>query len=291
MAKIEEIVKELDYKTFIKIIDNIPSCIFFKDTELRYRFSTHFWEQLQSEDIIGKTDLEIRKDTENAILAMEADREIIRNGKGCKYVIRSEIDGNLSYLELIKEPVTDEDGKVIGIVGLINDVTEKTLLEQKLKELSTTDMLTGLLNRHTGTEKISKVLENGPFGSAFCLLDLNSFKSINDQYGHQMGDQILREFGRVLKESTTERDIPMRLGGDEFIVLLDGVSETEQILSFIRTLRENIEAISIEGLPNFIHFSVGVKIISMSCSFDSAYSEADKNMYFAKKQDGHLFIS
>ena len=77
-----ELIK-IDYDLFKKILKEIPSNIFFKDTECRYVFSTHYWRHLQgaedpSWDIAGKTDLEIRKDKENAKLAMEQDREIIR---------------------------------------------------------------------------------------------------------------------------------------------------------------------------------------------------------------------
>lgn len=137
MTKLElDIMTRLEYSTFVKIIADIPSCIFFKDTDLRYIFSSHCWAQLNSDDIVGKTDVEIRKDKENAIKAMEADREIIRTGKGVDYIIKSDIDGEISYLQLIKEPII-ENGKVIGIVGLINDVTEKTLMKDELEEANT----------------------------------------------------------------------------------------------------------------------------------------------------------
>lgn len=132
----EKIMKELDYATFVKIISNIPSCIFYKDKDLKYRFSSHCWAQLISDDIVGKTDLDIRKDKENAIKAMEADREILRSKKGCNYVIKSDIDGVVSYLELIKEPILGDDGEAIGIVGLINDVTEKVTMQQQILEMS-----------------------------------------------------------------------------------------------------------------------------------------------------------
>jgi len=130
------IMKEMDYETFVKIISDIPSCIFFKDTELKYRFSSHCWAQLISDDIVGKTDLDIRKDKENAEKAMEADRQIIASKKGCSYVIKSDIDGEVSYLELIKEPIIKDDGTVIGIVGLINDVTEQKVMEKRIVGMS-----------------------------------------------------------------------------------------------------------------------------------------------------------
>ena len=91
-----QIINDIDYKTFVKIINNIQSCIFFKDTELRYRFASHCWEQLQTDDIVGNSDLEVRKDTENAILAMAQDLKIIETGKGCEYVINNnKAEGNI----------------------------------------------------------------------------------------------------------------------------------------------------------------------------------------------------
>ena len=80
MNYFENIINSLDYEAFLGIIHNSPSCIFFKDTQLRYVFCTKHWEQQNSKDVIGKTDLEIRKDKENAILAMEADKNIIKTG-------------------------------------------------------------------------------------------------------------------------------------------------------------------------------------------------------------------
>jgi len=137
MAEFDFRIKEkMDYETFFTYISHIPSCIFFKDKELRYQFSSHYWAQLLSEDIIGKTDLEVRKDTENVEDAMNQDRNIIATGKGCRYVIKSEIDDELAYLELIKEPVIDATGEVVGIVGLINNVTEKTLMSEKIMNMS-----------------------------------------------------------------------------------------------------------------------------------------------------------
>ena len=291
---LEDVMNEIDYATFIKIINKIPSCIFFKDTELKYRFSSHCWEQLLSDDIIGKTDLDIRKDKENAVIAMESDKNIIRSGIGCKYVIRSEVDGKVSYLELIKEPVVGDNGKVIGIVGLINDVTEKTVLEQKLKELNTYDGLTNVLNRHAGTETITMCLNDKNSAKAFCLLDLNKFKLINDTFGHQIGDRVLREFGYALKRSVYDGDVVMRLGGDEFIVMLNDIESRQQVESFIGKLHEHMALIKIEEITEPLTVSIGVTMVEKGeeKSFDELYVATDKNMYEAKKNlDGKPVIS
>lgn len=288
----DDITQNIDYKTFIKIINNIPSCIFYKDTELRYQFSSHCWEQLISDDIIGKTDLEIRKDKENAAMAMELDKNIIRSGKGCSYVIKSEIDDHVSYLELIKEPVFDDKGEVIGIVGLINDVTEKTVLEMKIKELNTTDTLTKVMNRRAGTESISLIIEVDKLNKVFCLLDLNGFKHINDVYGHQMGDNVLREFGYALRRSVYDTDVVMRLGGDEFIVLLNDIDDIKKVEAFVDKLHENMSKMLIQGFEEEITVSIGAKRVEEDSTFDSLYVQTDKLMYEAKKQsEGHFVIS
>ena len=209
MNYLESIINSIDYKTFLKIIYRIPSCIFFKDDKLRYVFCTKHWIQQNSRDIIGKTDLEIRKDKENAILAMEADKNILNTGKGCSYIIKSEVDNVIQYFELIKEPVFDGDSSVIGIVGLINDVTEKMLFEQKLKELNSTDTLTRLYNRRAGVEIIEELLTEQYNNRAFMLLDLNTFKhkflaNVENINIKDFGEKITASIGVTLvKEKTT----------------------------------------------------------------------------------------
>jgi len=125
------ITKHVDLDTLSNVITAIPSNIFLKDRDLNYVFSSHIWEQVDSGDdeefdIYGKSDRDIRKDTDNLDNVEKTDRQIMETGIGTRYTIKTELDGHLQYLELVKEPVRDNDGNVIGIVGLINDVTSVT---------------------------------------------------------------------------------------------------------------------------------------------------------------------
>ena len=127
-----------------KMLKELPSCIFLKDTECRYVFSTQYWNHLDTEGdtnwtIRGKTDLDIRKDKENAQKAMDADRRILETGIGTEYVIEENQDGVKEYLQLIKRPVYDGDGNVNGIIALINNVTDYQLLKQELEKRAKTD--------------------------------------------------------------------------------------------------------------------------------------------------------
>lgn len=124
---------KLDRDTLIRIINAIPSNIFFKDTNQKYVFLSHYSEEpgVQSDgNVYGKTDRELRKNSENINLAETMDSEILKTKTGRQYVIKTEVGGIPKYVDVIKEPVMDEDGNTIGIVGLMNDVTLVT------KELS-----------------------------------------------------------------------------------------------------------------------------------------------------------
>lgn len=135
-------VKEhIDLDTLANVVSAIPSNIFFKDTDLKYVFSSHIWEQVdnggdENFDIYGKTDREVRKDLNNFDAVEAADRAIIETGVGSNYTIKSEVDGHTQYLDITKEPVRDNDGNIVGIVGLINDVTRVT---EELSEMLETE--------------------------------------------------------------------------------------------------------------------------------------------------------
>ena len=127
-----------------RMLKELPSCIFLKDTEGRYVFSTQYWSHLDTEGdpnwtIRGKTDLDIRKDKENAKKAMEADRRIIETGEGTEYVIEECQDGVRDYLQLIKRPVYDDNGGIVGIIALINNITDYQLMKMELEKRLKTD--------------------------------------------------------------------------------------------------------------------------------------------------------
>lgn len=140
--RIYNAIRAKDSATFYEIesmLEKLPCNIFLKDAEGKYIFSTQYWRHLDKKDdpnwtIRGKTDMEVRKDKDNARKAYESDMQIISTGKGTRYVIEENVDDIKEYLELCKEPVFDDEGNVNGIIALINDVTElETLKRQNSK--------------------------------------------------------------------------------------------------------------------------------------------------------------
>ena len=278
-------VMKIDYDLFKKILKEIPSNIFFKDTECRYIFSTHSWRHLKgaedpSWDIAGKTDLEIRKDKDNAKLAMDQDREIIRTGKGTNYVIEINQDGVTEFLELIKNPVRDDDGNIIGIVGLINDVTEKKLLEKKLEMYAHTDMLTCLYNRDYLDEWIANSMKSDMYPLCIISADCDGLKKINESYGHNIGDEFLRLTASLFRAELPEKAVMFRMGGDEFLIILPNTLYDE-CKTYIDGLNNSAQSLKLKGKP--VSVSLGVcEVTSPSLSFMKAMELADKRMYMDK---------
>lgn len=283
LQKITNVKNSINLQELENILKRLPSNIFLKDAEGKYVFCTHYWHHLHGADepgwtIRGKTDIEIRKDTENAKLAMEKDKEIIRSGKGTRYIIEVNADGIQEFLEIIKEPVHDNDGNIYGIVALINNVTEQENLKRKLQHLANTDELTGLYNRtylHEILRKLGNV-DNLPLG--FISADCNYLKQINDCYGHLMGDEYIRMVGVLFKMVLPQDAMFFRMGGDEFLAIIPKTTEPE-LLNYILQLKSKAQMIQIRGR----RFSV---------AFGYSYMESDDQdiMKYLEKADHEMYI-
>lgn len=278
----------LSFREMERILKELPSNIYLKDEEGKYIFCTQYWHHIEHGSdpnwtIRGKTDLDIRKDRENAIAATEADKELLRTGVGTDYTIEVNLNGVREFLEVIKRPVRDHKGRITGIVGLINDVTQKELLKLRLEQASTTDCLTGILNRGTIHGFISDALralwEND---RPFCLLmfDLDDFKHVNDTHGHQSGDAVLVAFAGVLRETCGERFRAGRWGGEEFMLLLEG-TELSETLSIGEHIRKQFAGITFPwGEQQTV--SVGATQAKLEDGTDSLCSRVDMALYQAK---------
>ena len=276
-----------DWEFMEMILKELPSNIFFKDTECRYLFATHYWNHIEHDDseewsIRGKTDLEIRKDKENAALAYEQDKKILETGVGCNYVIEVCLDGETEYLEIFKNPVRDKDGHIIGIVGLINIVTDRINLQKKLEAYAQTDIMTGLYNRRFLEYWITNEIKAHLFPISVISADCDGLKIANDTYGHYVGDEIIRMSALIFKSQMPDYAVMFRMGGDEFLIILPKTNE-EQTQNYVETLKLAAQKINIKGLP----LSISYGIYTMNDTDEdvmNAVKIADKNMYGEKER-------
>ena len=292
MLRITNCIKGKDSATFSeveKILKELPSNIYLKDAEGKYVFATHYWHHLHTEGdpnwtIRGKTDIEIREDKDNALKAMESDKELLRTGKGTNYVIKEEGKNGVEYLELIKRPVFDDDGKVSGIIALINNVTETQTLKLELEKRSKTDSLTGLLNKQETESEIENVIKNYPEEhSALMMVDVDEFKEVNDKFGHAAGDRVLKAIGDILHYSFKGMDIAGRIGGDEFMVYLRDIKPNTAISLAAKISDRARHLFQGEPLERHISISIGIsEFPEHGKNFEDLYRAADMALYFVK---------
>ncbi|SFL80783.1 diguanylate cyclase (GGDEF) domain-containing protein [Gracilibacillus orientalis] len=177
-------------------------------------------------------------------------------------------------------------GRDIMLV-VLTDITEKKLIENRLYTLAHYDSLTNICNRHSFIEKYNAMMENKEISVSFLLMDIDHFKQFNDQYGHIVGDQVLKEFAVALTEffmSAKYFSIVGRIGGEEFGVLLrkDAGQAGEQANLFQQKLTEHSIFVNGEQQEK-ITVSIGLTTTYEPISFEKMYKEADKALYQAKR--------
>jgi diguanylate cyclase (GGDEF)-like protein len=160
-----------------------------------------------------------------------------------------------------------------------------------LHDVTTVDGLTGLTNRTEGEQRIRRaaaLMGRMRLGYALVMLDLDHFKRINDTFGHQVGDRVLRAFAAILQSTVREADIAVRWGGEEFLVVLLGedLAAAEQ---FTHRLLERTRALRlpIEGKVAHVTVSAGIRYVRpdevQSMGFDQAVKDADDALYHTKQ--------
>jgi len=149
-----------------------------------------------------------------------------------------------------------------------------------LQELVDRDPLTGLSNRRALPEVLRNVFDTG---ATILFFDLNDFKGINDSYGHQMGDEHLKRFARILQASFRPNDHVIRYAGDEFVVVAQS-DDPSQLLDRVERLRERLKFERADGPP--IKFSVGHAYLSANGDAEAALRAADEAMYKEKSASG-----
>lgn len=186
------------------------------------------------------------------------------------------------YLDCRSNPVLDENGNTIMVVEQFYDVTERRLMEERLRHLSLHDPLTGLYNRYYFEQELRRAegTRQVPIGVIVC--DVDGLKLVNDTLGHDAGDALLVATAAVLKQSFRQGDMIARVGGDEFAVLLPG-SGPEIVEEAGDRLREAVANYNATEPEMALSISVGFAVAGESpVNLKELFREADNNMYRAK---------
>lgn len=228
-------------------------------------------------------------------------RAAVREGGGSVKDFEARLrhrDGEVLHCLLTSTARTDPDGDVIGFQGIIRDVTEQKRMEEELEHRALHDWLTDLPNRALLRDRLETALaraERHAHGVALLFVDLDGFKRVNDRWSHAAGDEVLLEAARRLDGQFREEDTVARMGGDEFVVLLEDLRETgavERAAERVAAAFEEPFEVGGERVP--IDASVGVATHGLEGRSASPHRPdkdvllhaADQAMYRAKEEPG-----
>lgn len=182
-----------------------------------------------------------------------------------------------------------KQGKLPGIRGVLRDVTEAHVQEKRISHMAMHDALTGLPNRTYLDDRINDAIKHSnKTGSKFALLfiDLDNFKQINDLHGHKSGDQLLVNVSTILRSNLRDSDKLARWGGDEFVVLLPLLQETDIARKVASELMSALQ-LSLDKLysDTFVTLSVGISVYpDDAATNEDLLVQADKALFYAKSQ-------
>ena len=282
---------------FHALMESTADSIYFKDRECRLlRVSRKMAKDLGFSDpseLIGKTDIDLFGESFGQgtrlddIRIMETDRPIIG-------LIEQRLleNGQTNWTLASKLPLHDESGAVIGLVGITREINEIRQTEVALQHLATHDTLTGLPNRFLMMDRLDQLLARAKrSGTAFAILfmDIDGFKAVNDSYGHEIGDLLLQAVAGRLTKSVRQSDTVARIGGDEFVLILETVRDNVGAAAVAHKIERVLAApYLLHGHTLKIAASIGISFYPENGDeVDTLLRAADSAMYLAKRDGGN----
>ena len=292
ITELEKTIKKLQEseETFRIITENAHELITLLNDQGKIIYASPSYEdilEINPNEYIGELFL-YNVHPEDRIRLDQSIITSIREGNPCKEQFRQKhTTKGWIWCELSGTPVFDKEGQFVNMVVLTRDITLQKSYEDSLKHFANHDTLTGLPNRRYFSQKLRKAMVNhvkNQEGLAVMMLDIDDFKGINDQFGHDVGDDTVIEFSNRLQGAIRETDIAARLGGDEFVVLLNDITSEEEAEKVARKVHEAMNGVwQVKNAELSITTSIGIAIAPEKGSTRSTImKQADNALYEAK---------
>jgi diguanylate cyclase (GGDEF)-like protein/PAS domain S-box-containing protein len=243
----------------------------------------------EEEDVIGRCFTDFYTDDNINQLSIESLEMLTKGDKVPSRIVSVyHKNGEIRYLEIDSYPVLDENGDFIMAEGIARDITRQFTIQKELDYLSSHDMLTGLTNRYSLTNQLEYIISNSKRNKqrfSLFYIDLDNFKLVNDTFGHDQGDALLKNIARTLKKHVRENDIFARIGGDEFIIIYTDITDAD-IVHLAQTILQEIKTIlTPEQKALQVSASIGISSYPKDGeSVDMLLKNADNAMYAIKQQ-------
>ncbi|VXD10476.1 bifunctional diguanylate cyclase/phosphodiesterase [Planktothrix paucivesiculata] len=275
------------------LAENISDLVCLHDRDRRYLYLSPSCESLLGygyDELIGKDPYILFHPDDRDRISEEFRAAILgKNNISITYRI-SQKSGNYIWLETLTKPILNEAGKVVQIQTTSRDITERILVRERFKYEALHDTLTGLPNRNLLMERlklgINRIHNFEGYHFALLFLDLDRFKVINDSLGHLVGDQLLIAVAHKFQSILRSTDLVTRMGGDEFVILLDEIKDIQEAIRAIENIFQAL-ACPLIVEEREIHISTSIGIVFGTKDYiraEDLLRDADIAMYRAKKK-------
>lgn len=296
---IEAFLRESEerYKALVSNISNVIA-VLNSDGTIKYvgeAAARSLWGRT-AEELVGTTLLDRAHPDDLPTLAAVIEDALRKPGTNISTVVRMR-DGEAErwrYFDVILTNLLP-DSSVKGIVATFHDVTEGKIVEKELTQLALRDSLTGLPNRAGFFHHVRfalKLAEEQGTRTAIIFFDLDNFKSVNDKFGHAVGDETLRIIANRVTGCLRDKDVAARLGGDEFTILIENIDDSKELTPVLdRLLAALMEPVQLNGIGVKVGGSIGIAISRASeDDAESLLHKADLAMYRAKNSGKGRYV-
>jgi diguanylate cyclase (GGDEF)-like protein/PAS domain S-box-containing protein len=248
-----------------------------------------------ADELLGKPPIFLTSEDQNSSFFRNMRIRLKQVGTWQGEIQHRRKNGEIVPLWLRLDVIKDNDGSVAYYAGIFSDISSQVELRENLRHLAHHDALTDLPNRllfHDRLKMAIRRADRTERGVALLFIDLDGFKQINDECGHAIGDAILVEVAKRLKEAVRDEDTVARFGGDEFTILVTGASQQSDASGIAVKIMDSIsQPIIIEGREFSLTVSIGIGIYPDDASTpDELIMKADTAMYDIKYSGCNDFL-
>ncbi len=291
---------EIQLRKLSLAIEQNPAAVVITDLQPAIEYVNPKFTEItgfEKHEVIGKNPLILKSSQTPRDIYKVLWKRLLAGDEWHGELLNKRKDGSVFWEWVSISPLRNDQGDVTHFISVQEDITEKIKQERQLEYLATHDSLTGLGNRDLLHEYLTQAIVTArKLGRriAVMILDLDRFKMINDSLGHAFGDNLLCQVAQRLSDLVRETDRVIRFGGDEFVILLDGIEHVKKIKNIATKVLSGVSDVyRIDAYEISLTASIGISLYPVD-GLDSTtlIRNADVAMYQAKKQRNHfLFYS
>ena len=245
----------------------------------------------QKEAILGQNSRNFCSDLMPPSLYDQMTSALLQSGQWQSDILNKKQDGSIFPVHLSISTVRDSDNEISHFVAIFTDISERKAAEEQLRKMAHYDYLTGLANRNLFNDRLNQAVQRAKrHSSLFALLffDLDDFKPVNDKYGHDTGDKLLQITATRLLNTVRENDTVARMGGDEFVIMLEDLSTPEAASVLAKKVLAAInKPCQVNGHTIEISSSIGISIYPQDSQEVIGLTRCADIAMYAAKTEGH----